>query len=105
MMVSRRVRHRVVSGERVMNLAALISLGLKVSIVLLVFGLGLRVNAQDTIYLLRRTGLLWRSLLAMNVVMPLVAVALVAAFDLHPAVKLALVALSVSPVPDRKSVV
>jgi BASS family bile acid:Na+ symporter len=35
----------------------------------------------------------------MYVIMPLVAVALVTAFDLHPAVKIALVALSVSPVP------
>jgi BASS family bile acid:Na+ symporter len=35
----------------------------------------------------------------MNVVMPVFAVALVAMFDIHPAVKIALVVLSVSPVP------
>ena len=82
-----------------MNLAILIALVLRVSIVLLVFALGLDVTVRDTTYLLRRKGLLLRSLLAMNVVMPLVAAALVAAFDLHPAVKIAVVALSVSPVP------
>jgi BASS family bile acid:Na+ symporter len=35
----------------------------------------------------------------MNVVMPLFALALAMTFDIHPAVKIALVALSVSPVP------
>src|SRR6185295_14405186 len=87
------------SREPGMNQTTLISLVLKSSIVLLVFGLGLDITVQETTYLLRRAGLLLRSLLAMNILMPLVAAALVAAFDLHPAVKIVLVALSVSPVP------
>lgn len=82
-----------------MKLAVLVSLVLKVSIILLVFSFGLEVTVQEITYLSRRAGLLLRSLLAMNVVMPLAAATLVAAFDLHPAVKIALVALSVSPVP------
>jgi BASS family bile acid:Na+ symporter len=35
----------------------------------------------------------------MDVILPLVAIGLVTAFELRPAVKIALVALSVSPVP------
>jgi BASS family bile acid:Na+ symporter len=49
--------------------------------------------------LFRRPGELVRALLAMNVLMPLFAVALIATFDFNPAVKIALVALSVSPIP------
>ncbi|HKQ04526.1 MAG TPA: Na+-dependent transporter [Blastocatellia bacterium] len=82
-----------------MKLATLTSLVLKASIVLLVFGLGLDVTVHDLTYLWRRAELFLRSLLAMNVVMPLVTVALVALFDLHPAVKVVLVALSLSPAP------
>jgi bile acid:Na+ symporter, BASS family len=82
-----------------MKLTILVSVILKVSIILLVFSFGLDVTVKETSYLLRRAGLLLRSLLAMNVVMPLVAAALVVAFDLRPAVKIALVTLSVSPVP------
>lgn len=82
-----------------MKLATLVSVVLKVSIILLVFSFGLDVTVQEVSYLLRRAGLLLRSLLAMNILMPLVAAALVVAFDLNPAVKIALVTLSVSPVP------
>ncbi len=47
----------------------------------------------------RRPGELVRALLAMNVLMPLFALALNTIFDFTPAVKIALVALSVSPIP------
>lgn len=82
-----------------MSLETLLPLLIKISIVLTVFSLGLQASWRDATHLLRNPGLLVRSLIAMNVVMPLVACALVAAVDLHPAVKIALVALSVSPVP------
>jgi BASS family bile acid:Na+ symporter len=65
----------------------------------MVFALGLKVSPQDTTCLLRRPGLLLRSVVSMNIIMPLVAALLVASLNLHPAVKVALVALSVSPVP------
>ncbi len=78
---------------------ALVPLAIQASIVLTVFGLALGMSLDRTGHLLRRPGMLVRSLVAMNVVMPLVAVALGVAFALHPAVKIALVALSVSPVP------
>src|SRR5690242_20321484 len=66
---------------------ALILLSAKASIFLIVFGLGLITSPQDTTYLFHRPGQLLRSLLAMNIIMPLVAAALAAAFHLNPAVK------------------
>src|SRR5215510_14521258 len=83
-----------------MNLADLILLTIKVSIVLTVFALALKATPQDALYLFRRPRQLMRSVLSMNVVMPVFAAVFIRAFDfLHPAVKIALVALSVSPVP------
>jgi BASS family bile acid:Na+ symporter len=66
---------------------------------LLVTTLGLQVNAGDETALLRHPGRLLRSLTAMLVVMPVVASLLAYTFNLEPAVKIALVALALSPVP------
>lgn len=82
-----------------MSLHTLIPLALKVSVLLNVFAIGLRASLQDATYLFRRPGQLVRGLLAMNLLMPVFAVALVLIFDLNPAVQIALVALSVSPIP------
>lgn len=82
-----------------MDLATLIPLLLKASIVLIVFGLGLSASMDDALYLFRKPGLLVRSLLAMNVIMPLFAILLAITFDFNPTLKIALVALAVSPVP------
>ncbi len=82
-----------------MTLQTFIPLALKASILLNVFAIGLRASLQDATYLFRRPGQLVRALLAMNLLMPLFAVALAVLFDLNPAVKIALVALSVSPIP------
>jgi len=83
-----------------MNLATLISLSLKASILFIVFGLGLHVTVEDVTYLFRRPARLLKSLLSMNGAMPLFALALVLAFKgLHPAVKVALVSLALAPIP------
>jgi BASS family bile acid:Na+ symporter len=82
-----------------MNLASLIPLVLKTSIALMVLGLGLRATLRDATHLFRQPGLLLRSLLSMNVIFPLLVVGLVAVSDLHQAVRIALIALSISPVP------
>jgi BASS family bile acid:Na+ symporter len=82
-----------------MSTAALIRFAILTSMVLLVLSLGMRSEAGDAGYLFRRPRLLLRSVLAMNLIMPLVILPLVVALDLRPAVKVALVALSVSPVP------
>jgi len=82
-----------------MSLAALILLVVKASIFLTVFALGLEATVEDALYVLRRPAMLVRSLLAMNVIMPIVAVALALAFNFTPAVEIALLALALSPVP------
>ena len=82
-----------------MSLAALVRTLLLGSILLLVFGLGLRSTVGDADYLFRRPGLLARSLIAMYVVMPLVVIGVLLQLDLRPPVKIALVALALSPVP------
>ena len=82
-----------------MTAQALIFLALKSSIVLSVFAIGLASRVEDTLFLLGRPKLLLRSVLAINVIMPLVAAAMAWAFDLPLAVEVALVALAVSPVP------
>jgi BASS family bile acid:Na+ symporter len=82
-----------------MDLAALIALLIRVSVMLTVIGLSLQAPPRVAAYLFRRPRQLLRSLLSMDVVMPLVAVVLAAAFPLQASVKIALVALAVSPVP------
>jgi BASS family bile acid:Na+ symporter len=82
-----------------MSLEQLIMLAIKASIMLLVFGLGLHADWRDAIYLFGRPGLLARSILSMNVVMPLFAAAVAALFSLNSAVEIAIVALALAPVP------
>jgi len=64
-----------------------------------VSALGLKATFSDATYLFRHPRQLGLALLSMNVLMPFLAVVLALLFNLHPAVKIALVALSVSPVP------
>ena len=65
----------------------------------MVFAIGLKATFEDASYLFRNPGLLAREFVSMNVLMPVFAVILVLRFHLDPAVKVALIALSVSPVP------
>jgi BASS family bile acid:Na+ symporter len=66
---------------------------------LIVFAIGLETTWPNAIFLFRQPGLLVKSLFARNVAMPLVAILLVRAFPVHPAVKGAIVLLSVTPIP------
>jgi len=77
----------------------MVIVSLQVSVLLTVFGFGLQTTANELLYLVRRPGLLARSLVAMVVVMAIVAVALVRIFELRPSFEIALVALAISPVP------
>src|SRR5262249_31806812 len=58
----------------------------------------MRVAPADLRYLFSRPSLLLRSLLAMNVLAPIIAVVVCKMFSLHPAVTVALVTLAVAPV-------
>jgi bile acid:Na+ symporter, BASS family len=77
----------------------LIPLAVANSLRLILLGVGLRAAPQSALQVLRRPAHLGRTVLAMFVIMPGIAVAGALALDLHPAIKIALVALSVSPVP------
>ena len=78
---------------------ALVLLALQASVFGTVFGFGLDTTLQDMLWVLRRPRLLMRSIVAMFVIMPAVAIALATLFDFLHVVEVALVALSISPVP------
>lgn len=82
-----------------MDFKLLIVLVLKLSISLIVFGLGLHATLADALSVLRRPRELGRAVLSMNVIMPALALTMALNFNFHPAVKIVLVALSVAPVP------
>lgn len=69
------------------------------SMMLIVFTLGLNTTPHDGTYLFRRPATLLRVLVAMNLIMPALVLVTVHAFNLHPAVKIALFTLAVSPMP------
>ncbi len=80
-------------------MTSIILLVLKGSIILSVFAIGLKASFRDVTYFFRWPGQLVRAFLSMGVLMPLFALALILLFDLHPAVQIALFAISVSPIP------
>jgi BASS family bile acid:Na+ symporter len=82
-----------------MTLQQALGLALQASIVMTVFSFGLRTVPDDVLDVVRRPWLLTRSLVAMFVIMPLVAVAFAMFFELRPSVEIALVALAISPIP------
>ena len=82
-----------------MDIKQIVMLAIQVSILCTVFGFGLKATTEDLLYLVRRPSLLGRSLLAMFVIMPVVAVVLTQMFDFRPTVEIALLALAISPVP------
>ena len=68
---------------------------LKVSIAGLILAIGMTATKDDIVYLWRRPVLLAKSLLAMYVVMPLVAILMARTLDLPRSTELALVVLAV----------
>jgi BASS family bile acid:Na+ symporter len=82
-----------------MDFGLLVLVSLVGGIVLTVVSLGLEAEWGNARVLLQQPALFLRSLLAMYVLAPVVACAVAAAFDLRPAVKIALVTLSLSPLP------
>jgi BASS family bile acid:Na+ symporter len=82
-----------------MNLSSLVMLALILAVALHVFSLGLKTDLSDLTYLWRRPAKLLRSLAAMIVIMPIVAVLIVQTFTLHRPVEIMLVAVALAPVP------
>src|SRR5271170_3555817 len=82
-----------------MNATQIIHLGILLSIMLIVLSFGMLCTWRDATSLFRNPSLLLRSLLSMNVILPLVIATLVAQFAFRRPVAIALLALAVSPVP------
>jgi bile acid:Na+ symporter, BASS family len=80
---------------------------LKVAVAGIILAIGMGSTLKDVTYLWRRPGLLLRSVLAMYVLVPLAALALVKVLTLTPAVEIGLLVLAVSagaPMLPRKLV-
>jgi BASS family bile acid:Na+ symporter len=82
-----------------MDAKQLIVFAIQLSVVATVFGFGLNATTNDLLYLIRRPGLLLRSLLAIFVIMPVIAIALTQSIGVSPITTAVLVALALSPVP------
>lgn len=82
-----------------MKAAQFIPLAIMLSMAGVLLSVALQARLADLTYLLRHPGLLVRSVLAMNVLMPLLAVTMALAFQLERTVALALIAMALSPVP------
>src|SRR5215475_6544517 len=75
----------------------LITWAFQLSILATAFGFGLKATTEDVQDLIRRPALFGRSLLAIFVIVPIVAVALAHAFDFPHAAEIAMIALAISP--------
>jgi BASS family bile acid:Na+ symporter len=82
-----------------MDAKTLVMLTFLVSILCTVFSYGLRIAIGDLQYLVRRPALLVRSLVAVLVIMPALAVLLVRLSVIQRSAEIVLVALAISPVP------
>jgi BASS family bile acid:Na+ symporter len=83
----------------IMSLVTILGLLIKLSLFLTVLSYGMLASWDDVMYLFRRPGQLIRALFSINVIMPIVMLLMALFFDLDPVVKVALIALAVSPVP------
>ncbi|MCE1246248.1 MAG: Na+-dependent transporter [Firmicutes bacterium] len=82
-----------------MNLTTLPTMSLQISIFLTVFAVGFTTQWHDVLYLLKKPGLLLKSVLSMNIIMPVVALIAALSFHLNPAVVFTMIVFAVSPVP------
>lgn len=82
-----------------MSAQEIIALAAQASIMITVFGFGLRATADDTLYVVRRPTRFARSFVSMFFVMPIIAITLDKTFNFRHEVQVALVALALSPVP------
>jgi bile acid:Na+ symporter, BASS family len=82
-----------------MSTGQLVRTTLLLSVLLIVFSVALRCTPRALTSLIRNPSLLVRSLISMNVLLPLFVALMVAVVELRPAIAIALVALSISPMP------
>ena len=82
-----------------MTLETISLLLIRASLFAIVASIGMASTWRDAVSLLRSPSLLLRSVLSMQVLVPLIAFLLATRLPLHPGVKIAIVLLSLSPVP------
>jgi BASS family bile acid:Na+ symporter len=82
-----------------MDLRQVLQLFVLLSVAALIASAGMNATRDDLLYLIRRPRLLGRAVLSVNIVTPLLAMALTALFPLPPAVRAGILVMSVSPVP------
>lgn len=82
-----------------MDVKTLVLFAFHVAIAGTVFSYGLQATRDDVLYLAIRPGLLFRSLLAVLVIVPVVVIVCVKLLDLPQPTGVVLVALAISPVP------
>ncbi len=82
-----------------MTVALALKLMIMISVILMLFALSLRAKVSDLGHLVTHWRLGLGAFVAMFVIVPAAAVAISFAFDLDPAVKIALVAIALSPIP------
>jgi BASS family bile acid:Na+ symporter len=82
-----------------MDAKTLVLAAFQIAIIATVFGYGLQATRDDVIYVVRRPGLMLRSLLAVLVIVPIVVVACIKMLDLPRPTEVVLMALAISPVP------
>lgn len=83
-----------------MSLQAILFLALQLSVFLTVLTIGMETTGSDLRYVLSKPARLFRALLAINILGPIVAVLVCRTFLLHPAVIVGLVTLAVAPVSN-----
>ena len=82
-----------------MTLAKLIALGVSLSVAMMVFGIALEAGSAGTRLSFRDCGLYFRSLAAMYLIMPALAVVVALLFEVDRSLVIALALLALSPVP------
>jgi BASS family bile acid:Na+ symporter len=82
-----------------MSVAKLLSLVIMLSMAGILLSVALEARLRDLTYLLRHPGLLVRSIVAMNLVMPLLAVTMALTLGLERPIAFALIAMALAPVP------
>ena len=74
-------------------------LALQISVRLIVVSIGMSAKWDEETYLFRNPSLLFRSIVARNLIVPVVAVLMIKTFSFHPAVAITIGVLAITPVP------
>jgi BASS family bile acid:Na+ symporter len=74
-------------------------IAIQVSIFTIVLAIGMSATWAEAVFLLRNPSLLWRSILARNILIPVAAIGMLKLFHFHPVVALTIGVLAVTPIP------